>query len=188
MLGKNKKDEPQLAFDASKFDKDEQNEIERIKKFLEASEIIKAVARQSKFMPGGQIITPKTVFATDKRILIRDPNTLGIKSDIDSVPYSQVNAVKLKKGAFTSQITIESGQFENNNELIPAIPKKKAENIMGIINQHIREAQQFHGYDAPPIVQQQTEDEDPLVLLKKRLAKGEISPEEYVNLKKILED
>jgi len=31
-------------------------------------------------------------------------------------------------------------------------------------------------------------DDDPLVLLKKRLAKGEISAEEYVNLKKILED
>jgi len=188
MFGKNKKEEePELAFDLSKFDKDEQNEIERIKKFLEASEIIKAVARQSKFMPGGQIVTPKTIFATDKRILIRDPNTLGIKSDIDSVSYSQVNAIKLKKGAFTSQIIIESGQFENNNEIIPAIPKKKAENIMGIINQHIREAQQFHGYESPP-AQQKTEDDDPLVLLKKRLAKGEISPEEYVNLKKVLED
>ena len=162
--------------------------IERIQKFLEASEIIKAVARQSKFMPGGKIVTPRTIFATDKRILIRDPNTLGIKSDIDSVPYSQVNSIKLKKGAFTSQITIESGQFENNSELIPAIPKKKAENIMGIINQHIREAQQFHGYDTPPAMQAKTEDDDPLVLLKKRLAKGEISAEEYVNLKKILED
>lgn len=186
MFGK-KEDEPQLAFDISKFDKDEQNEIERIKKFLEASEIIKAVARQSKFMPGGQIVTPKTIFATDKRVLIRDPNTLGIKSDIDSVSYSQVNAIKLKKGAFTSQITIESGQFENNNEVIPAIPKKKAENIMGIINQHIREAQQFHGFEASQ-VQQKTTDDDPLVLLKKRLVKGEISAEEYVNLKKILED
>jgi len=186
MFGK-KEDEPQLAFDLSKFDKDEQNEIQRIKKFLEASEIIKAVARQSKFMPGGQIITPKTIFATDKRVLIRDPNTLGIKSDIDSVPYSQVNAIKLKKGAFTSQITIESGQFENNHESIPAIPKKKAENIMGIINQHIREAQQFHGYDPAP-TKEKTEDDDPLILLKKRLAKGEISPEEYVNLKKILEE
>jgi len=31
-------------------------------------------------------------------------------------------------------------------------------------------------------------DDDPMILLKKRLAKGEISAEEYVNLKKILED
>jgi hypothetical protein len=59
MFGKNKReDEPQLAFDLSKFDKDEQNEIKRVRKFLEISEIIKAVARQSKFMPGGEIVTP----------------------------------------------------------------------------------------------------------------------------------
>ena len=76
----------------------------------------------------------------------------------------------MKKGVFTSQITIESGQFENNSELIPAIPKKKAENIMGIINQHIREAQQFHGYDHMPTTQQKIEDDDPLVLLKKTIS------------------
>ena len=186
MFGKKKEDESQLAFDLSEFDKDEQNEIERIKKFLESTEIIKAVARQSKFMPGGKMVTPRTIFATDKRILIRDPNALGIRSDIESVPYTQVNTVKVKKGALTSEITIESGQFENDSEFIPAIPKKKAEKIMGIINQHLREAQQFHGYSTPPTNEQKTE-EDPLLILKRRLAKGEITKEEYEDLKSILE-
>jgi len=184
MFGDNK-DESELAFDISKFDKDEQNEIERIKTFLEAAEIIKAVARQSKFMPGGKLITPRTIFATNKRLIIRDPNSLGLRADLDSIPYSQINNIKLEKGAFTSEIRIKSGQFENDEQgYIPAIPKKKAATILAIINEHIREAQHFHDKTTP--VQEKKED-DPLTILKRRLAKGEITKAEYEDLKSALE-
>jgi len=122
-----KKEDSELAFDISKFDSSEQDEINRIKTFLEAAEVIKAVARQSKFMPGGKLITPRTIIATNKRIIIRDPNALGLRADVDSIPYSQINNIKLEKGAFTSEIRILSGQFENDEQgFIPAIPKKKA--------------------------------------------------------------
>ena len=184
MFGR-KKEESELAFDISQFDSSEQDEINRIKTFLEAAEVIKAVARQSKFMPGGQLITPRTIFATNKRLIIRDPNTLGLRADIDSIPYSQINNIKLEKGAFTSEIRIKSGQFENDEQgYIPAIPKKKASTIMGIINQYVREAQHFHdGFTTTS----ETKDDDPLTILKKRLAKGEITKEEYNDLKSTLE-
>lgn len=185
MLGK-KKEEPELAFDMADFDSSEQDEIHRIKRFLEAAEVIKAVARQSKFMPGGKLITPRTIFATNRRLIIRDPNALGLRADLDSIPYSQINNVKLEKGAFTSEIKIKSGQFENDEEgYIPAIPKKKAERILGIINEHIREAQHFHG--SPPNSSAKKED-DPLTILKKRFAKGEITKEEFEESKKILDE
>ena len=184
MLGR-KKEEPELAFDMSEFDSSEQDEINRIKTFLEAAEVIKAVARQSKFMPGGKLITPRTIFATNKRLIIRDPNALGLRADLDSIPYSQINNIKLEKGAFTSEITIKSGQFENDEQgYIPAIPKKKAAKILAIINEHIREAQHFH--DKPITVQEKKED-DPLTILKRRLAKGEITKAEYEDLKSALE-
>lgn len=184
MLGR-KKEEPELAFDMSQFDSSEQDEINRIKTFLEAAEVIKAVARQSKFMPGGKLITPRTIFATNKRLIIRDPNALGLRADLDSIPYSQINNIKLEKGAFTSEIRIKSGQFENDDQgYIPAIPKKKAAKILAIINEHIREAQHFH--DKTITIQEKKED-DPLTILKKRLAKGEITKAEYEDLKSALE-
>ncbi|WP_268542009.1 PH domain-containing protein [Candidatus Nitrosotenuis cloacae] len=183
MLGR-KKEEPELAFDMDAFDSSEQDEINRVKTFLEAAEIIKAVARQSKFMPGGQLITPRTIFATNRRLIIRDPNTLGLRADLNSIPYSQINNIKLEKGAFTSEIRIKSGQFENDDQgYIPAIPKKKAAKILGIINEYIREAQNYH--NAPRIVEKN--DDDPLTILKKRLAKGEITKAEYEDLKSALE-
>lgn len=183
MLGR-KKEEPELAFDMDDFDSSEQDEINRVKTFLEAAEIIKAVARQSKFMPGGQLITPRTIFATNRRLIIRDPNTLGLRADLNSIPYSQINNVKLEKGAFTSEIRIKSGQFENDDQgYIPAIPKKKAAKILGIINEHVREAQNFHNVSR--VVEKN--DDDPLTILKKRLAKGEITKTEYEDLKSALE-
>jgi hypothetical protein len=186
VFGKSKKEEPDLAFDISKFDLSEQDEINRIKNFLEAAEVIKAVARQSKFMPGGKLITPRTIFATNKRLILRDPNALGLRADIDSIPYSQINNIKLEKGAFTSEIRIKSGQFENDEQgFIPAIPKKKAAIIMGIINQHVREAQHFHNGFTPTL--EKKDDDDPITILKKRYAKGEISKEEFEEMKKTLE-
>lgn len=181
-----KKEESELAFDSSQFDSSEQDEINRIKTFLESAEVIKAVARQSKFMPGGKLVTPRTIFATNKRLIIRDPNALGLRADLNSIPYSQINNIKLEKGAFTSEIRIKSGQFENDEQgFIPAIPKKKASKILGIINEYIRESQHFHG--GVTITNEEKKDDGPLTILKKRYAQGEISKEEYEEMKKTLE-
>ena len=186
MFGK-KKDEPEIVFDTSEFEKKELDEIERVKQMLEASEVIKVVARQSRIMPGGSVVTPNIIFATNRRIIKRDPTSLGLRSHVDSIPYSQINKVHLEKGMFTSEIKMDIGQYaaDDNDQVISAIPKKKAEAIVATINEFLRGAQDM-GNQNPAV--SKTEDDDPLILLKKRLAKGEISAEEYVNLKKILED
>lgn len=191
MFGKKKKDESEYEIDLSDFDKKEISEINRVKQMLEAAEIIKTVARQSRIMPGGSLVTPNIIFATNKRLIIRDPNTLGLRAGVESIPYSQINKVHLEKGAFTSELVMNVGQFESgdNKQKIPAIPKKKASMILSIINEHVRDSQ-----DLSTIKQTETvtkteviAEDDPLVTLKKRLAKGEITAEEYVNLKNVLE-
>ncbi|HYL65630.1 MAG TPA: PH domain-containing protein [Nitrosopumilaceae archaeon] len=178
------KKEPEYVFDRSQFDADELSEIDRIKNMLDAAEIIKAVARQSKLMPGGKLITPKTIFATDKRLLIRDPNMLGLRSDVDAIPYSQINNVKLEKGVFTSRVMIKSGNFNTDEQgYIDAIPKDKAAKIVAIINEGIRLAQTH----TTEVVQQKSVEDDPLTMLKKRFVKGEITKEEFEDMKKMLE-
>lgn len=187
MFGKKKEidSEPELAFDISKFEKKDQTEIERIKQLLEAAEVIKTVARQSKVMPGGSIVTPNIIFATDKRIIIRDPTALGLRAGVDSIPYSQINKVKLQKGAFTSEIKVDVGKFEGDNQKkIQAIPKKKASEIVGIINEYVRHSQDMN-VTVPTVVSK--EEDDPLKILKIRFAKGEISKEDYEEMKSTLE-
>jgi hypothetical protein len=179
-----KKDKDEQEFDLSEFEKDEQNEIDRIKQILEAAEVIKAVARQSRIMPGGSLVTPNIIFATDRRLIIRDPNTLGLRSDVESIPYSQINKVHLEKGAFTSELVMDVGQFAgpDNKQKIPAIPKSKAAKILGIINEYVRRAQNIHDHNIPT----RNNEDDPILILKRRLAKGEITKEEFEDLKNAL--
>jgi len=186
MFGKGKKEESAITLDTSEFDEKEKSEIERVKQMLEASEVIKVVARQSRIMPGGSVVTPNIIFATNRRIIKRDPTTMGLRSHVDSIPYSQINKVHLEKGMFTSEIKMDIGQYaaDDNDQVISAIPKKKAEAIVSTINEFLRGAQDMGNQNTTVT----KTDDDPLVLLKKRLARGEISAEEYVNLKKILED
>lgn len=148
---------------------------------LEAVEVIKAVARQSKTAPGGKLVAPKTIFATDKRVIIRNPSMAGLRSETNSIPYSQVNNVKLEKGVFTSKVKISSGYFNKDKEgYIDAIPKEKAARIVAVINEGIRNAQ-FQ------TTQTGQNTQDPLTILKIRLAKGEITKKEYDELKKEFE-
>lgn len=152
---------------------------------IESNEQVLVVSRQSKYMPGGKMVTPKTLFATNRRILIRDPKALGLKSKVNSIPYSQINNVKLEKGAFTSKLIIESGNFDVDDEgFVDAIPKNKADKIIGIINQYLRPAQNHYMEQSQP---RSEKNEDSLVILKQRLARGEITKDEYNDLKPALE-
>lgn len=182
VFGKKKKSE--YFFDRSQFDEDELSEIDRIKNMLDAAETIKAVARQSKIKPGGKLITPKTLFATDKRLLIRDPNSLGLRSDVDAIPYTQINNVKLENGVFTSKVIISSGYFNNDQQgFIDAIPKEKAAKIVAIVNEGIRRSQTH----TTEVIQPKSTDNDPLTILKRRYAKGEITKEQFEEMRETLE-
>ena len=188
MLGKKK--DPENAKDKSQFEKDDLSEIDRIKNMLDSSEVVKVVARQSKVMPGGKLITPKIIFATNKRLILRDPAMLGLRADVDTIPYSQINNVKLEEGLFTSRILIKSGNFNKDEQgYIDAIPKDKAAQIVGIVNEgigraqtHVTEITQSSGSEPT----KSKEGDDPFIILKRRLANGEITKEEYNDLKNTL--
>ena len=185
MFGKKKIDE-EISLDLSDFDEKEKEEIYRVEKMLERSEKIKVVARQSRIMPGGSLVTPNIIFATNKRLIKRDPSSLGLRSHVDSIPYSQINKVHLEKGIFTSELVMDVGQYESgdNMQVIQAIPKKKAEKILSTINRYLRSSQDISELKGTA---REDESDDAITLLKKRLAKGEISVEEYTKLKNALE-
>ena len=60
-------------------DEEELNEIRKIANMLNPDETVLLVARQSRIKPGGSFSTPNTVYATDRRIILRDPSMLGLK-------------------------------------------------------------------------------------------------------------
>ena len=115
------------------------SEIKNIVQRLDEDEKVLMVVRQTKnpLKPGFSLFTPDTIFATTKKILIRNPSALGLRHNIQSYSYDQIVDVKLQKGILSSAITINvPGSIFDG--LIEAIPKDAAEDIVKIINEGIK--------------------------------------------------
>ncbi|MDR4511430.1 MAG: PH domain-containing protein [Nitrososphaeraceae archaeon] len=95
-------------------DKDDLDEINKISEMLNQDEKVLIVARQSKLKPGGSYFTPNTIYATDRRIIIRDPYMLGIKSNVVDIPYDVITSLKLEKGLLSSTIKLSTRINEFN--------------------------------------------------------------------------
>lgn len=130
-------------------------EINKITDMLNPDEKILLVARQSRIKPGGSYFTPNTIYATDRRIIIRDPYMLGLKANIIDIPYDIITSLKLEKGLLSSTIRFKAPGLMSSNKLgmmdsivegeddptgiIEAIPKYKAEDLLEIIRSGMKD-------------------------------------------------
>jgi PH (Pleckstrin Homology) domain-containing protein/putative oligomerization/nucleic acid binding protein len=188
------------SFNTDITDGDELNEIEKIEKILNSEEKVLLVARESRLMPGGSILTPNTVIATDKRVIIRDPYMLGLKSDLIDIPYDVITSVKLQKGVFTSTILFKAPTMVNKSKLglmdenisgeddqdgvIEALSKDKAEELLEIIRRRMKvtgsgEAETTSSIDTISIA-------DEIEKLSKLKQKGSLSESEFQKMKQQL--
>jgi Bacterial PH domain/Short C-terminal domain len=142
------------SFNTDITDGNDLNEIEKIENILNSDEKVLLVARESRLMPGGSALTPNSVIATDRRVIIRDPYMLGLKSELIDIPYDVITSVKLQKGIFTSTILFTAPTMVNKSKLglihenisgeddhegvIEALPKDKAEELLEIIRRRMK--------------------------------------------------
>jgi hypothetical protein len=80
--GDNKEEEKRQSVNTHITDGDDLEEISKITEMLNPDEKVLLVARQSRIKPGGSLHTPNIIYATDRRIIIRDPYMLGIKENV----------------------------------------------------------------------------------------------------------
>jgi hypothetical protein len=159
------------------FDEKKVDEIIKIADRLDEDETVLMVIRQTKnvLKPGSSLITPDTIFATTKKIIIRNPSALGLRQNVEIYPYEKIVDVKLEKGIFSSSIDVNvPGSLYDG--YIDAIPKDEAEKLLKIIYERIEKGNKSV-----------SSDEDSMEILKKRYARGEISKDEFVEMKKDLE-
>lgn len=130
-------------------DRDELAEITKIAEMLNPDEQVLLVAKQSRIKPGGSYMTSNIVYATDRRIIIRDPYMLGLKENIVDIPYDIITSVKLEKNILSSTIKFKApglvsstrlgmmeeiidGQEDEEGGKIESISKKKAKDLVEI--------------------------------------------------------
>lgn len=170
-------------------------EISQVKNNIDSDEKVLYVVKQMRNIPGGAIISsPNSLIATDKKIIKINPTMLGTRVNIEEIPYNEIIGVKLEKGLLSSTIVIKVHGMSDLGRLasellawrreeygaIDAIPKKKAERLVQII----REQMKLHKEQRK---QPKNDSDDPLKILKVRYARGEISKEEFEQVKKDLE-
>ena len=186
-------------------DKDELEEIRKIAKRLDQDEKVRLVAKQSRMRPGGSVLaTPNIVFATDKRIIIRNPTMLGLRENIEDIPYDKMTSVKLEKGIFSSTVLIrapglsEISRVSKNSGLIAwgrgedgqidALSKDKGERLFTIIREGIGGAKKATALQSstPVVNQQQITIASELTKLATLKQQGIISEIEFSQMKQDL--
>ncbi len=77
-------------------------------------ETIMVTATERRIGPGGALITPTTVIATDKRIIIINRATFGIRSDYEVIPYNRVTSVRMEKGIISSSVFLRVSGYTSS--------------------------------------------------------------------------
>jgi len=168
-------------------------EIEKIKEILDPDERVLLVAKQSRIMPGGSLVTPNLIFTTDRRVILRNPTMLGLRSSVHSIYYENITGVELHKGVFTSEVRINAPGITSEISRfipfiragvggIPALPKDDAEKIVKIIREGMARAKAKPVAVTAPAISPL----DELRKLKELLDAGAITKEEFEEKKKRL--
>jgi hypothetical protein len=86
------------------------------KKILWTEETVMVTATERRIGPGGALVTPTTVIATDKRIIIINRANFGIRNDYESIPYSRITSVRLEKGIISSSVFLRVEGYTSPGE------------------------------------------------------------------------
>ena len=132
---------------------DNSAEIKKIKKYLDQDERILYVTRQDKEKQTRSVINVNMIFATDKRIIIRNTTALGMKNLIKDMPYDNISSLKLQEGSLLSTIVFNGTGFAEVNTIsqaslqrawgieeetiLDSIPKKDAKEFVNILREQI---------------------------------------------------
>ena len=194
MFGK-KNNEDERYYDTEITDKKALKEIEKISDRLDDDEEVLEVAKQGRMNPGAvALTTPNTIFATDRRLIIRNPTMLGARQNVEYFDYDKITNIKLEKGIFSSTIVLSYPGMdklasmltwgrEDDGE-IKGLQKDKADNILQIVRNAIVEAKKES--QKPVQVVQQTSTADELAKLAKLKEDGILSDKEFDKMKKDL--
>jgi hypothetical protein len=155
-----------------------------VKKLLLADEQVLAVIRQSRLKAA---ITPDSIVITNQRIIRYSPTALGLHKEIEDYRYEDIANLKIDKGILFATITARR-RFMSQDLILDKLRKGQADYISRVIQENLR---RMGGATTPPVTTNQqtppTSPEDPLQVLKLRFARGEITKEQFEEMKRALE-
>ncbi len=126
----------------------DQNDAEIVSDILVPDENVMFSATQRRVGPGGSITTPTTVLCTNKRIIILNRATFGIRKDYESIYYKQITSVRLENGIINGSVFIrvqgydkDKGLLQNGREEgeIDGLKREEAQELADFLNKKLTE-------------------------------------------------
>jgi len=155
-----------------------------IKKMLLADEQAMATIKQSRLKAA---ITPDSIIITNQRIIRYSPSTLGLRKEIEDYRYEDIANLKIDKGILFATITVKR-RFMSEDLILDNLPKGQADHVSRVIQENLR---RVSGAPTSLVAASQqtppTSPEDPVQVLKLRFARGEITKEQFEEMKKALD-
>jgi hypothetical protein len=155
-----------------------------IKRMLLADEQVMAVIKQSRLKAA---ITPDSIIITNQRIIRYSPSTLGLHKEIEDYRYEDIANLKIDKGILFATITAKR-RFMSEDLILDKLLTGRADYISRLIQENLR---RINSAPASLVTTNQqtrlTSPEDPLQVLKLRFARGEITKEQFEEMKRVLE-
>jgi len=155
-----------------------------IKKMLLTDEQVMAVIKQSRLKAP---ITPDSVIITNHRIIRCSPSSLGLHNEIEDYRYEDIANLRIDKGIMFATITVKR-RFMSEDLILDNLPGGQVDYIFRLIQENLRRI--GSATTSPVTTDWQTQlksSEDPLQVLKLRFARGEITREQFEEMKKVLE-
>jgi len=155
-----------------------------IKKMLLADEQVMAVVKQSRWKAA---ITPDSIIITNQRIIRYSPSSLGLYKEIEDHRYEDIANLKIEKGILFATITLKR-RFMSEDLILDNLPAGKVDYVFRVIQENLKRMSSTSV--SPATTNQPTSPpapEDPLQVLKLRFDRGDITREEFEEMKRVLE-
>jgi len=155
-----------------------------IKKMLLVDEQAMGTIRQSRLKAAA---TPDYIVITNQRIIRYSPSALGLHKEIEDHRYEDIANLKMEKGILFATITLKH-RFMSQDLVLDNLPARQVDYIFRLIQENLK---RIGSTSVSPVTTSQPTPpgppEDPLQVLKLRFARGEITREEFEEMKRVLE-
>jgi hypothetical protein len=116
-------------------------ELKLARKILWPDEDVMGTVKQRRIGPGGSVVTPTTVVVTNKRLIIINRASMGLRQDYEVVPYTAIVSVRLEHGIISSTIFIRVQGYDADKGLLSS--GKQEGEIDGLRNKDAVELSDF---------------------------------------------
>ena len=147
-----------------------EDDVKAVHDILVPEENVVLTATQRRFMPGGSVVTPTTVVCTDRRIIILNRASLGLRRDYESIGYKQITSIRFERGIVNGSVFIRVQGYDKDKELlkngreegeIDGLKLEEAKGIADYISKRIVELEQTNPNMEPAPEQKPAQPEIP---------------------------